>query len=201
MSRTGVIYVVSAPSGAGKTTLCKMAVDRLQGLSHSISYTTRPPRPGETDGVEYHFIDGARFGAMVDKGEFVENALVHGNRYGTSRKALVTLIKSNRDVMVEIDVQGANQIRKNLAGAVHIFILPPSPDACEKRLRARGKDSDEVIAQRLKNALEEIREAPKYDYIIINDDLEKAFEELKSIIIAEKVRKERMVEMVKEIFR
>jgi guanylate kinase len=195
-----VIYVVSAPSGAGKTTLCKMAVERLKGLSHSISYTTRPPRPGETDGVEYHFVEEERFKSMIEGGEFVEHALVHGNRYGTARADLFSLVESGRDVMVEIDVQGANQIRKNLSGAVHVFILPPSPDACEKRLKARGKDSDEVIARRLRNALEEIREAPKYDYIIMNDDLEKAFEELKSVIVAEKLRKERMVDMVKEIF-
>ncbi|MBE9531364.1 MAG: guanylate kinase, partial [Proteobacteria bacterium] len=171
----GSLFIVSAPSGAGKTTLCNMAVEHFPTLEHSVSYTTRKPREGEVDGVHYNFIDDATFAEMESAGEFVENALVHGNRYGTSGSELRRLLKEGTDIMVEIDVQGAAQLRDKFSEAVFIFIVPPSVDACRERLTSRGKDTDEVILKRLAKATEEMKEARNYDYIIINDELDEAF--------------------------
>lgn len=196
----GVPFIVSAPSGAGKTTLCKMAVAFFPGLRHSISYTTRPPRAGEVDGEDYRFIDDAEFDRMVESGEFLEYAGVHGKRYGTSRKDLSGLLDKGTDVILDIDVQGAEKVRGRLSGGVYIFILPPSVQACEERLRSRGKDSPEEIRKRLRIALDEIKKAPEYQYIIINDNLTAAFEKLKSILIAEKAASRRMMPRVAELF-
>lgn len=196
----GVPFIVSAPSGAGKTTLCKMAVAFFPGLRHSISYTTRPPRLGEVDGEDYRFIDDAEFDRMVESGEFLEYAGVHGKRYGTSRKDLAGLLDEGTDVILDIDVQGAEKVRGRLSGGVYIFILPPSVQACEERLRSRGKDSPEEIRKRLRIALDEIKKAPEYQYIIINDNLTAAFEKLKSILIAEKAASRRMMPRVAELF-
>lgn len=197
---SGIPFIVSAPSGAGKTTLCKMAVDFFPDLRHSISYTTRSPRPGEVDGVDYKFIDEAAFSRMVERGEFLEYADVYGKKYGTSRKDLEALLSGGLSVILEIDVQGAETVRKKLEGGVHVFILPPSIEACEARLRTRGKDSEEEISKRLRIALEEVRKAPQYDYIIINDRLEEAFEDFKAIIMAEKRKTTRMLGKVKKAF-
>jgi guanylate kinase len=196
----GIPFIVSAPSGAGKTTLCKMAVDFFPDLRHSISYTTRSPRDGEVDGVDYHFVDEAAFERMAARGEFLEHAGVHGKRYGTSRKDLETVTNSGLDIILDIDVQGAEKIRKNLDGGVYIFILPPSIEECERRLHLRAKDSSEEIEKRLKIALEEIKKAPCYEYIIINDGLEEAFDKLKSVIVAERARSGRMKERVSGLF-
>lgn len=196
----GIPFIVSAPSGAGKTTLCKMAVDFFRGLRHSISYTTRPPRDGETDGVDYKFIDDAAFDRMIKGGEFLEYAGVHGKRYGTSRKDLSAMLDEGTDVMLDIDVQGAGKVRERLDDGVYIFILPPSVAACEERLKSRGKDSPEEIKKRLKIALDEIKKAREYQYIIINDDLDAAFEKLKSIIVAEKAATRRMMPRVAGLF-
>ncbi|MBI5826542.1 MAG: guanylate kinase [Deltaproteobacteria bacterium] len=196
----GIPFIVSAPSGAGKTTLCKKAVDFFEDFRHSISYTTRRPRPGETDGVEYRFIDDAAFDAMIERGEFIEYAGVYGKRYGTSKKDLEALLSGGFNVILEIDVQGADRVREALDGTVSIFILPPSIEACEKRLVSRGKDGPEDIKRRLKIAEDEIRKTPDYDYIIINDDLEEAFGRMRSIIVAEKARALRMMGVVKELF-
>lgn len=196
----GIPFIVSAPSGAGKTTLCKRTVDFFGDFRHSISYTTRKPRPGETDGVEYRFIDDSVFDAMIERGEFIEYAGVYGKRYGTSRKDLEGLLASGCDIMLEIDVQGAVRVRETLDNTVSIFILPPSIEDCEKRLVSRGKDSPEEIRKRLKIAKEEIRRSTGYDYIIINDDLEQAFEKMKSIIVSEKARAFRMMKSVEDIF-
>ncbi|MBI5467723.1 MAG: guanylate kinase [Deltaproteobacteria bacterium] len=196
----GVPFIVSAPSGAGKTTLCKMAVAFFPGLRHSISYTTRPPRAGEVDGEDYRFIDDAGFDRMVESGEFLEYAGVHGKRYGTSRKDLSGLLDEGTDVILDIDVQGAEKVRGRLSGGVYIFILPPSVEACEERLRSRGKDSPEEIKKRLRIALDEIKKAQEYQYIIINDNLTAAFEKLKSIMIAEKAASRRMMPRVAELF-
>ena len=196
----GIPFIVSAPSGAGKTTLCKRAVDFFEDLRHSISYTTRKPRPGETDGVEYRFIDDAAFDAMTERGEFIEYAGVYGKRYGTSGKDLEALLTSGCDVILEIDVQGAVRVREALDDTVSIFILPPSIEACEKRLVSRGKDSPEEIRKRLEIAEEEIRQSTGYDYIIINDDLEQAFWKMKSIIVSEKARAFRMMGLVEGLF-
>lgn len=197
---SGIPFIVSAPSGAGKTTLCKMAVDFLPDLRHSISYTTRQPRPGEADGVDYWFVDDAAFDSMIKDGEFLEYAGVYGKRYGTSKKALEKLLAEGYSVILEIDIQGARNVREKLEGGVHIFILPPSLEACEERLKARGKDSPEEIKKRMKIAVEEIGKAPLYDYIIINDDLKEAFEKMKSIVMAERSRSVRMMDRVKRLF-
>lgn len=196
----GIPFIVSAPSGAGKTTLCNMAVDFFGDLRHSISYTTRPPRQGEIDGVEYHFIGNAVFERMAQGGEFLEHAGVHGKRYGTSGKDLEALLSGGLSAMLDIDVQGATSVKKTLKGGVYIFILPPSMDVCEKRLRDRAKDSPEEISRRVAAAREEIKLASEYDYIIVNDDLGAAFEKLKAVIIAEKAKKARVAEKIREIF-
>ena len=196
----GIPFIVSAPSGAGKTTLCKMAVDFFPDLRHSVSYTTRPPRPGETDGVEYRFVDDAEFDRMIEAGEFLEHAVVHGRRYGTARAVLTEVAEAGLDIIFEVDVQGAEKIKENLSGGVYIFIIPPSIDECRRRLKTRAKDSDEEIERRLQIAIEEISRAPKYEYIIINDELEDAFERLKAIIIAERSKSSRMMDRVIRLF-
>lgn len=198
---SGIPFIVSAPSGAGKTTLCRMAVDRFPAMKHSVSYTTRKPRDGETNGVDYWFVDNAAFDRMVKGREFIEHAGVHEKRYGTRRKDLLSLLDSGIDVILDIDVQGAKNVRKRLKGGVYIFILPPSLEACEERLRSRGKDSPEEIKKRLKIALREIKRASEYDYIIINEDLEDAFVKLRSVIISEKIRKTRLIKKVKGLFK
>jgi len=196
----GIIFIVSAPSGTGKTTLCRKAVDFFPNLRHSISYTTRSPRPGEIDGVDYCFVDDAAFDRMVENDEFLEYASVFGRRYGTSRKDLEGMLSRGLDVILDIDVQGAEKARKRLVNGVYVFILPPSIEACEERLRSRGKDHPEEIKKRLKISLDEIKSAPLYEYIIINDVLESAFEKLKSIIISERAKSKRMLPSVREIF-
>lgn len=196
----GMIFIVSAPSGAGKTTLCRKAVDFFPDLRHSISYTTRQPRPGEINGMDYWFVDNATFDRMVENDEFLEYASVFGRRYGTSRIDLEGMLSRGLDVILDIDVQGAEKARKRLNNGVYIFILPPSVEACEERLKSRGQDDPEEIKKRLKIALDEIKNAPRYEYIIINDVLENAFEKLKSIIISEKSKSKRMLFSVREIF-
>jgi len=198
---SGIPFIVSAPSGAGKTTLCRMAVDRFPAMKHSVSYTTRKPRDGETNGVDYWFVDNAAFDTLVKGREFLEHAGVHEKRYGTRRKDLLSLLDSSIDVILDIDVQGAKNVRKRLKGGVYIFILPPSLQACEERLRSRGKDTPDEIRKRLEIALREIKRASEYDYIIINEDLEDAFDKLRSIIISEKIRKTRLIKKVKGLFK
>ncbi len=200
MSR-GSLFIVSAPSGAGKSTLSNKAVEDFDGLEFSVSYTTRGPREGETDGVEYRFIDKERFDEMASSGGFVEYASVHGNSYGTGRSDLMGLLDAGTDVLLDIDVQGAEQIRTSMEGeGVFIFILPPSMDECGERLKKRGLDEAGAIEMRLKGAVAEIGKCLDYEYIIINDDLQESFERLKSIILAERTRRRRVESKVKEIF-
>lgn len=196
----GIAFIVSAPSGAGKTTLCRMAAERFPGLRNSVSYTTRKPRPGETNGVDYWFVDEAVFDGMAERGEFLEYADVYGKRYGTSKKDLDAMLAKGVSVILEIDVQGAARVREALEGGVFVFILPPSLKAAEERLVARGKDTTGEIKRRLGIAVDEIKRAPGYDYLVINDDLRRAFEEFSSIIIAERVRSSRMHGRLKELF-
>lgn len=196
----GTLFIVSAPSGAGKTTLCNKAVEYFPTLEHSVSYTTRAPREGEVDGVHYCFIDDAEFDKMDGAGEFVESANVHGNKYGTSGGDLLKLLKEGTDVMVEIDVQGAAQLREKFIDAVFVFIVPPSIEVCKERLIARGKDTEEVILKRLAKVREEVKEVRNYDYIIINDVLDEAFDRFKAIISAEKSREKRVIETVEALF-
>jgi guanylate kinase len=184
--KKGSLFVVSAPSGAGKTTLCSKLCEALPMIRHSVSYTTRPPRPGETDGVHYNFVDNDTFLSMIAEGAFIEWAQVHSNYYGTSRKKIEELVDAGMDVILDIDVQGARQIKKNRPDCLFIFILPPSMEVLRKRLEGRMSDEDEVIGMRLKNAFQEIKEYKNYDYVIVNDVIEDAFKEFVSIVIAER---------------
>ena len=186
--REGILFVISAPSGAGKTTLCKEIIDFFQSLRHSVSYTTRPQRPGEQDGIGYHFVTKTVFAALVAQGAFAEWAEVHGNRYGTAIETLERFRAEWRDVLLDIDCQGARQLKRSYREGVFIFVLPPSLTELQRRLHGRNTDSPEVIARRIANARDEIREAVWYDYLVINDDFSQAFSELKSIVLAEGCR-------------
>ncbi len=188
MDRRGLLFVVSAPSGAGKTTLCKEVVSITPSTWYSISYTTRKPRPGEQDGREYRFIDEGLFQDMVQRNEFVEWALVHGHLYGTPRQALSEKLEQGIDVLLEIDDQGAKQVKKKHADAVFIYILPPSLEALEERLKQRGGDAPDEIQRRLQKAREEVWSYREYYYIVRNEDFKQALEELKSIIVAERTK-------------
>ena len=185
---SGCLFIVSAPSGAGKTTLVSglIATDPL--VRKSVSYTTRKTRPGEENGRDYHFISEEEFGRMRAHGEFLETARVHGNLYGTSRRAVERECAAGYDVLLEIDWQGAAQIRSIKPDAVSIFILPPSIEALEKRLRGRGQDSAEVIAGRVAAARGEISHVGEFDYVIINEEFNRAAQDLISIIRAERLR-------------
>ena len=184
--RAGTLFVVTAPSGAGKSSLIGALLKADPTLKLSISYTTRPPRPGEQDGREYHFVDDAAFLAMRERGEFLESAEVHGHRYGTSRKVIEEALAGGQDLVLEIDWQGARQVRRLYPGCVGIFILPPSIEELERRLRSRGQDAEDVIRRRIDNAREELAHRGEFDYAIINKDFEAARDELAGII-----RKER----------
>ncbi|OGA72315.1 MAG: guanylate kinase [Betaproteobacteria bacterium RIFCSPLOWO2_12_FULL_65_14] len=182
----GKLFVITAPSGAGKSSLIKALLEDEPGLRLSTSYTTRKPRPGEQDGREYHFVDEPTFLAMRDRGEFLENAEVHGNRYGTSRKVISATLERGQDLILEIDWQGARQVRSLYPECVGIFVLPPSIEELERRLRGRGQDAEAVIRNRLANAHAELAHSGEFKYVIINKDFNIARQELASI-----VRKER----------
>jgi guanylate kinase len=184
----GNLFIVSAPSGAGKTTLVRMLLERDSGIQLSVSYTTRAPRPGEQDGREYHFIDVPTFLGMRDNGDFLESAEVHGNYYGTSRRWIVEQMEAGRDVMLEIDWQGAQQVRGLFHGCIGIFVLPPSVEELERRLRGRGQDSDKVIARRVAAAVAEMRHVNEFDYVIINNKLPEAIEDLQTVVRSTRLR-------------
>ncbi len=188
MSFSGSLFVISAPSGAGKTTLVKLLLDRDAGVIHSVSYTTRAPRADERDGRDYNFVDVATFSAMRDRGDFLEWAEVHGNFYGTSRVWLEAQMEAGRDALLEIDWQGAQQVRRLFPAAVSIFILPPSVAELEKRLRNRGQDAEDVIRRRVAAALGEMRHVGEFDFAIINNDLQAALNELGVIVRAARLR-------------
>ena len=196
---TGSLFVISAPSGAGKTSLCKEVIDFFPSLRQSVSYTTRPMRPGEVDGIDYHFVSAETFAAMVDSGAFAEWAEVHGNRYGTALATLTEAMAQGEDVLLDIDCQGADQLRKTCRQAVFIFILPPSLDELMRRLQGRQTDSEEVIRRRLANARHEIAQVPLYDFVVINDHFATALKELKAIILAERCRVRRHPGLAEEM--
>ncbi|MBI5598241.1 MAG: guanylate kinase [Deltaproteobacteria bacterium] len=198
--KTGKLFIVSGPSGAGKSTLSKRVIGFFGDLGFSVSYTTRPPRPNETDGVDYRFVDEGRFDGMAEKGEFVEYAVVHGRKYGTNWKDLKRMLDRGSDVLLDIDVQGAEQMSEKVKGGVSIFVLPPSIEACAKRLNLRGDIAPSEMEKRLAAAMDEIKRAASYDYIIINDDLDGSFERLKAIITAERSKKDVVMGRVKELF-
>lgn len=181
-NKRGRLFVISAPSGAGKTTLCEILCRCLPSLAYSISYTTRPPRPGERDGIDYHFIDEKRFKQMIQKGMLAEWTEVYGNYYGTSAKDLESMLSAGKHILLDIDVKGARQIKARFPDAITIFIMPPSLDELAKRLKRRGTDSPETIKKRLEAATLEIKHKDSYDYVIVNDDLEKAASRLCSIV-------------------
>jgi len=197
----GSLFIVTAPSGAGKTTLVKLLLDHDSNVHQSVSYTTRAPRAGEVDGVAYHFIDVRTFVAMRDRGEFLEWAEVHGNFYGTSRVWLEEQMKSGHDMLLEIDWQGAQQVRGRFDGAVGIFVMPPSMGELENRLRRRGLDSEEVIQRRVAAALGEMRHVGEFDFVIINNDLQVALSELRAAVLASRLRFARQKARHPEMFR
>lgn len=192
MGRTGILFVVSAPSGAGKTTLCQQIVSAVPGLKHSVSYTTRRPRPGEQHGREYFFVDEPAFREMAARGEFAEWAMVYGNLYGTPGRLLADLMAAGTDVLLDVDTQGARQIKERFQEAIYIYILPPSLQALRTRLLQRAGDSPEEIERRLKKAREEVWSYRHYDYVIKNDDVKQALKELESVIVTERIRTKRL---------
>ena len=181
---SGCLFVLAAPSGGGKTSLVRALLEREPGMRLSVSYTTRPPRPGEKDGVDYHFVDEAKFTALKDSGEFLEHAYVHGNWYATSAAWLRQEVQSGHDMLLEIDWQGAQQVRRLIPDAVQICILPPSLASLKERLEKRGQDSPEVITRRLDAAREEMRHCGEFDYVIMNQDFARAVDDLSVIVRA-----------------
>ena len=196
----GNLFIVSAPSGAGKSSLINAVLAEDRNLALSVSFTTRAPRAGEVDGREYHFVDRKSFEAMLERGEFLESAEVHGNHYGTSQKWISEARSKGLDIVLEIDWQGAQQLRRVFPEVVSIFIMPPSPRELERRLRARGKDSDEVIRTRLTNAREEIGHVAEFDYVIINNKFEDARRDLAAIVRAARLTLSHQSARVPETF-
>ena len=186
--KKGRLFVITAPSGAGKSSLIQALLKQDPSLKLSTSYTTRPPRPGEQNGREYHFVEDGEFLAMRSRGEFLESAQVHGNRYGTAQRVIDEALRRGHDLLLEIDWQGARQVRKLHPDCVGIFILPPSFEELERRMRTRGQDSDEVIQRRLANARDELTHVDEFKYRIINKDFEAAKGELSEIIRKERAK-------------
>ncbi len=185
---SGTLFIISAPSGAGKTSLVKALTDDLNHIRVSVSHTTRAMRPGEHDGVNYHFVDRAEFERMNAQGDFIEQAEVFGNFYGTSRRALQQTLDEGHDLILEIDWQGAQQVRKLMPAARSIFILPPSQQALRQRLTNRGQDSDEIIEGRMREAVSEMEHYAEYEFVIINDDFATALEDLKAVFRANRLQ-------------
>jgi guanylate kinase len=183
---SGSLFIVAAPSGAGKTSLVNALVDKNEQVKLSVSHTTRPSREGEVDGKDYFFIDQATFSQMRDNSEFLESATVFDNSYGTSSEAVLSQLKQGFDVILEIDWQGAQQVRKNHPEAIGIFIMPPSRDTLEQRLRNRGQDDESIIARRMRDAVSEMSHYVEFDYLIINDDFNTALAEMEAVITAKR---------------
>jgi guanylate kinase len=197
--RMTTVFIISAPSGSGKSTLVSRLLDEVEGLTFSVSYTTRKPRGSEVDGQAYYFIDREGFERRLAADEFLEYAEVFGNYYGTHSDALATARGQGKDLVLDIDVQGAAQLKKRIPDAVSIFVLPPSREVLEQRLRARSQDKEEVIRRRLADAAREIRNYSLYDYVLVNNDLDLAAETLKAVVRAERVRRIRVEEKIQPI--
>ncbi len=189
----GTLYIVAAPSGAGKSSIVNAVLARDPNICLSISFTSRPPRPGERHAEHYHFVSAQEFEAMVAAGDFFEYALVHGDWKGTARQSVEPQLASGKDVLLEIDWQGARQVRSKVPDAVSVFILPPSRPALEQRMRSRGQDSEEVIAQRLDAAREEMSHYTEFDYVIVNEHFDTAVDEMCAIFVASRLRREAQV--------
>lgn len=184
----GTLIIITAPSGAGKTTMVRGLLTRDANVQLSVSYTTRDPRPGEQESVDYHFVDVAGFRALRDRGEFLEWAEVHGNYYASSKVWLKQQMEAGRDILLEIDWQGAQQVRKAFPEAVGVFVLPPSMEALESRLRGRGTDSDDVISRRLLGARGEMRHVSEFEHVILNNELQQAIDDLVAVVRASRLR-------------
>jgi guanylate kinase len=195
----GTLFVVSSPSGGGKGTLIRRVLDVVPNLSYSVSYTTRAPRYGEVEGREYFFVDRPAFEGMIAADEFLEWACVHGNLYGTAKHQVAVETAAGLDIILEVDVQGADSVRHLLLDSVSVFILPPSYEILKQRLIARGTDTQEELEVRLRNAPEELNQYSKFDYVIFNDNVERASSQLASIIHAERARRARQESLVKEV--
>ena len=193
------IFIVSAPSGSGKSTLVRRLLAGVPGLTFSVSYSTRAPRGNEVEGESYHFVSRAEFEEMARRGEFLEHAEVFGNYYGTHQEALEQAEEQGKDLVLDIDVQGARQLKSKIPEAVTIFILAPSREILEQRLRTRSEDSDAVIVRRLRDAANEIRNYSAYDYVLVNIDLAQSDEALAAIVRAERIRRRRMEEQIRPI--
>src|SRR3989338_7236422 len=185
---SGNLFVISAPSGAGKTSLVHALLNINPKIDLSVSYTTRDPRPGERDGKDYHFVSRATFAKMAQRGEFLESAEVYGNLYGTSQTWISHATSEGRDILLEIDWHGAAQVRRLFPGCISIFILPPSMEALEQRLKGRGKDNGEVIARRMVAVREDVAHIAEFDYVIINDNLNEALRELNAVVLSARLR-------------
>ncbi len=199
MKGTGTLYTVSAPSGAGKTSLVNALLARSPALQVSVSHTTRAQRPGEQDGVNYHFVDEATFLGMLEEAEFLEHARVFGNLYGTSQGWVETQLAAGTDVILEIDWQGAAQVKRLLPDTCGIFILPPSREALEQRLTGRGQDDPAVIASRLAEAVEEMSHYVQSDYLVVNNDFEVALAELEAIVLSHRLQTPRQQQALSEL--
>lgn len=198
-ARRGNLFVISAPSGSGKTTLVRRLLDTLDDVRFSVSFTTRPVRGSERDGIDYHFVSKEVFRAKIEDGEFLEWAEVHGNFYGTSKIVTEQVRAAGEDILMDVDVQGAAQVRKAQPDAITLFVMPPSFEVLEERLRGRRQDSDEVIVGRLEEARHEIHHYKDYDYVLINDSVERTSELLKAIVLAERTRPRLLVERIRPI--
>lgn len=190
----GSLFIFSAASGAGKTSLVKALLQSISDIGVSVSHTTRAARPGEVDGTDYHFTDVKTFQEMAAQGAFLEHAQVFDNYYGTSQAYVEQSLAQGRDVILEIDWQGAQQVRKLIPGSVGVFILPPSRAELESRLRGRGQDSDEIIERRMRDAVKEMSHYGEYDYLLVNDDFDTALNELRAIVVAQRLRCEAQVQ-------
>ena len=191
MSKSGLLLVVTGPSGCGKTTVTREVMEQLPEVRFSISCTTRPQRDGEVEGVDYFFLDEETFERRVSAGDFLEHAVVHGNHYGTLRDQVYAAVEGGAVILLDIDVQGARLVREAGENAVFLFMLPPSAEALERRLRGRGTDSDEVISGRLAIARAEMSEAPTFDYLLVNDELDEAVRDFLAVIAVERMRRAR----------
>lgn len=189
---TGDVFVISAPSGSGKTTICRRLLERVEGIELSISYTTRPRKAGETDGIDYYFIDEEKFDNMVKRKDFLEFASVYGNRYGTSREVVESVVSRGVDAMLEIDVQGGRKVKESLPEAVLVGIFPPDWTALEQRLSGRGRDSRKEMETRLQAAGREMEALLSYDYLVVNDDLDRAVTRVEWIVRAHRLRRDRV---------
>ncbi len=201
MSNRGSLVIISAPSGTGKTSLAERLLKVVPGLHFSVSHTTRKPRAVEKNGVEYFFVSVAEFREMIERGDFLEWACVYGNHYGTSRAAVESRLEAGFDVLLDIDVQGAEKVKQVFPEAISVFVLPPSQDELEKRLRSRGLDDDEVVEARLQKACAEIQRCRGYDYLIVNEFIENSLLELQSIVLAARCRNERRIEKAESIMK